>query len=127
MQQPWGQWLVGAIGVAVIIAGIAHAVRGYKGRFMRRLRVSRGELGALYNVSRFGLIARGVVFVIVGSLLIQAAMQHDPSEAGGLRGAFHQILQQPYGVALLAIVGVGLLSFAVYSVIEGRYRRIAPP
>jgi hypothetical protein len=42
-------------------------------------------------------------------------------------GAFGEILQQPHGVVLLSIVGLGMLAFAVYSLIEAHFRRIDMP
>src|SRR5918995_3987130 len=73
---------------------------------------------------RFGLIARGVVFVIIGGFLIVAAFEFNSAEARGLQGALETLQQQPYGWILLGIVALGLVAFGVYSLIEARYRRI---
>jgi len=124
LQESWGRWLLGAIAVAVIIAGLAHMVKGWKAGFMKYFDIGRAQLGALYNVCRFGLVARGVVFVIIGGLLLQTALRYRQEADGGLRGAFQFILEQPYGVPLLALVGLGMLAFSVYSFVEAKHRRI---
>lgn len=125
MQQPWGRWLVGLVGAAIIGAGIAQGVRGYKASFMRRLTVGRQQLGALFNVCRFGLIARCVVFLIIGGLLILAAWRYDPDQEMGMQAAFNEIVQQPHGIALLGIVGAGMLAFSIYSFVQARYREVS--
>jgi hypothetical protein len=124
MAEPWGRWLVGLIGLAVIGAGIAHVVKGWRAGFMKYFDVGRAELGTLFNVSRFGLIARGVVFGIIGALLVQAAWRYSSEDTDGLKDAFNAILEQPYGVFLLALVGLGLLAFSVYCFVEARHRRV---
>lgn len=124
MAESWGRWAVGLIGVVVIGAGIAHIVKGWKAGFMKYFDVGRAELGMLFNVCRFGLVARGVVFGIIGALLVQAAVRYSSEDAGGLKDAFNAILEQPYGVFLLALVGLGLLAFSVYCFVEARHRRV---
>jgi hypothetical protein len=127
LRQPFGQWLLGLIGVTIAGAGIANAWRGWKSRFMKWFSASQYELGILFPICRFGLVARGVVFVIIGLLVIRGAWRMDPSDADGMRSAFAELLQHPFGLYLLILVGLGLLAFAVYSGVESRYRRITMP
>lgn len=124
MSQPWGAWLVGAAGLAIIGAGIAHGIKAWRGDFRRRFDLDEQEQRYIMPVSRFGLYARGAVFVIIGGFLIVAAVQNDPSEARGLSGALQALQDQPYGWILLGIVAVGLIAFGAYSIIESVYRRI---
>jgi uncharacterized membrane protein YidH (DUF202 family) len=72
MQQPFGRWLVGLIGLVIVGAGIAHMIKGYRARFERFLQMDPATLDKVSPVCRFGLIARGVVFVIIGGFLIVA-------------------------------------------------------
>lgn len=78
-------------------------------------------------LARFGLAARGVVFLINGGFLLLAALQHDPSEARGLAGVLRALQGQPHGMLLLAVVALGLMAFGAYSLVEARYRRIQVP
>lgn len=126
MSQPWGAWLVGAAGLAIIGAGVAHGIKAWRGDFRRRFDVVEEEQRYIMPVSRFGLYARGAVFIIIGGFLVTAAVQNDPSEARGLSGALQALQDQPYGWILLGIVAVGLVAFGAYSIIESVYRRIGP-
>jgi hypothetical protein len=127
LQQPFGRWLVGLIGVAVIGTGLAHIMKGYQAKFEKYLQMDRSTLEKTSPICRFGLIARGVVFVIIGSFFLVAAWRFSSGEVRGLKGALDVLQQQPYGWILLAIVALGLFAFGLYSLIEARYRRIAEP
>ncbi len=123
LSQPYGQWLVGILGLIVIGVGITHFVKAAKAKFEKYLDM-RGRENWMRRTAQFGLSARGVTFLIIGGFFLVAAYQADPSEARGLGGALSALQQQPFGWILLGIVALGLLAFAVYSFILARYRRI---
>jgi hypothetical protein len=127
MQLPGGRWVLAAVGVTIVVVGVANAWRGWKSRFMKWFTVSQYELGLLYALSRFGLVARGMVFVIIGGLMLRGAWRLDASQARGMGAAFVEVLRQPFGLYLLIVVGLGMLAFAVYSLVEARYRQITLP
>jgi hypothetical protein len=127
LQQPFGRWLVGLIGAVVIGAGLAHMIKGYKAEFEKWLQMDPQALDKASPICRFGLIARGVVFLIIGGFLVVAAWRFSSGEVVGLQGALQTLQQQPYGWILLGIVALGLFAFGVYSVIEACYRRIDAP
>jgi len=124
LRQPFGRWLVGLVGVAIIGAGLAHIWKGWMAKFEEYLEMDEQTRQKTSPICRFGLIARGVVFLMVGGFVIIAAWQADSSEARGLAGALQALQEQPYGWILLALVAVGLFAFGLYSVIEAVYRRI---
>jgi len=72
----------------------------------------------------FGLAARGVVFLIVGSFFVYAAYTIDPDQAGGAAAALSWVRSQDYGAVLLLVIAAGLFAFGSYSVIEAIWRRI---
>jgi hypothetical protein len=127
LSQPFGQWLVGFIGALIIGFGFYEFYRAYKAKFRNQLKLNQmsptKETWAM-RISRFGLAARGVVFVMIGFFLIQAARQSDASAARGLDGALATLAQQPYGPWLLGIVALGLVAYAIYMWLQARYRRI---
>jgi len=125
MAQPYGRWLVGIVGAVVIVVGLVQFYRAYSRNFMRNLQVhemSETERTWSRRVGRLGHAARGVVYLILGGFLIQAAWQADASEAGGLSKALNTLAQQPYGPWLLGIVALGLFCYGIYSMVEAWYR-----
>lgn len=127
MSAPAGPILVMLAGTAVIIAGIMQMREGWQERFRKHLRMaemSRAEARTALRAGRLGYMARGVVFAIIGALLLTAGLQSDPRRAGGLEDALDTLAAQPYGQVLLAIVASGLICYGVYCGFEARYRRV---
>ena len=127
LDKPFGRWLVGLVGLGVIIGGVAQFVRAWKRSFEKKLMTAQmdaNERRLALQTGQLGLAARGVVFVITGLFLIQAAIRYDASRVQGLRGALDALAAQPHGQLLLGVVALGLLAFGAYSFLEARYRRI---
>lgn len=124
LQQPFGRILVGLVGLAVIGAGLAHAYKGWQARFDRYLEMPPRIQKWAYPVCRFGLVVRGLVLAIIGTLFVLAGYYYDPQMAGGVADMFRTVRSQPYGTWLFAGIAVGLVAFGVYSALEARYRRV---
>ena len=71
-------------------------------------------------LARFGLVAQGVVYIIIGSL---AALTANPHQARGLRGALQAVEQQPFGPWRLGVVALGLMAYGLYMLLLARDRR----
>jgi hypothetical protein len=71
-----------------------------------------------------GLVARGVVFGLIGVFLCKAALEYDPQEAIGLDGALRKLVAQDHGRFLLGLVAAGLLAFGINCLFQARYRRV---
>ena len=127
LAQPFGQWLVGAMGIAFIAAGGGVAVTGLRADFKRRLDVSEKKRRIVTDLGIAGFLARAFVLAMIGLFLLFAAIHSRSSEAKGLAGALGVIQQQYYGSALLGITAAGLLAFGLYGIAEAAYRRITPP
>lgn len=124
---PGGRWLVGAIGLGFLGAALFNAYRALTQKFEEKWWV--GDLGEgtkrfLAGIGSAGLLARFVVFGLIGLFLARAAWQHDPQEAIGLDGALHRTADAPYGGALLGALAAGLLCYAAFCFVEARYRRV---
>ncbi|MDQ2695756.1 MAG: DUF1206 domain-containing protein [Pseudomonadota bacterium] len=126
LSQEFGQWLVAGVGAVIVLVGIVHMTKGFTSRFKKYVEVDRAGRWA-DPVCRFGLVARGVVFAIIGGFFVVAALHFSSGEVKGLKGALNVLETQPFGPWLLGAVGLGLVAFAVYSFIEAAYRRINPP
>jgi hypothetical protein len=127
LAQPFGEWLVGAAGLAVIGAGLGMAGKAWIASFMRHLACGPGQARWAVPLGRAGYAARGVVFVLIGAFLVVAAVQSDPSEARGLGGALLALQERPFGRALFGLVALGLAAFGAFGFVEARYRRINAP
>jgi hypothetical protein len=127
MSLPLGRALVIAAGLGVVAYGIAQLVRAYKANVRKRLDLSSLDPAAqewVIRLGRLGYAARGVVLLVVGWFLVQAALRHDPQQATGLGGALAALEQAPYGVWLLGLVAAGLIAYGLYNVVQARYRVI---
>ncbi len=125
LEQPFGPWLVGIVGLIVVGIGLLHFYQAYTASFMRRYDTGRMDARQrtwAERLGRFGLSARGVTFCIIGGFFIQAARQADPSEAKGLGAAFDTLAAQPFGRWLLAAVAAGFVAYGAYCLSRARYR-----
>jgi len=81
-------------------------------------RASSGGDEVLGKAARAGLVARGVVYGVIGGLSIGLA-----SGAGGKTtsqtGALKTIARQPLGTVVLIALAVGLAGYAVWRLVEG--------
>jgi hypothetical protein len=127
LQLPGGQVLVGLAGVAIVAAAVVLAWRGLRTKFEEHLDLSElgpGARSAVINLGKVGYIARGIVFTLVGILVVAAAVTFDPDKARGMDAALRQVAARPYGPWLLGLMALGLMCFGAYSFAESRYRRL---
>jgi hypothetical protein len=127
---PLGWLLVAGIGADIVGVGLYQIYEAYYAEFEKYLKLGAlgdGELRWIEHGGRFGVAARGVVFVIAGGFLVLAAIRVDEQEVRGLGGALSALLEQPFiGNLLLGIVAVGLVAYGLLMFAVARYRRIAP-
>lgn len=128
MAAPFGRWLVAAVGVSVIGYALYQLYRAYASKVRKHLDLS--ALGAeaqraVVALGRFGIGARGVVFLVIGWFLVRAARQADASQASGIGEALRTLGRQPHGRWLLAVTALGLVAYGLYELVNARYRRIA--
>jgi hypothetical protein len=124
---PAGRWLVGLAGLILVGVGVFNGYRAITQKFEDKW--SSAEMTGLERrwgprLSSVGLLARFVVFSLIGAFLVKAAYEYDPQEAIGLDGALQKIVRASYGPALLGIVAAGLLCYALFCFFEARYRRV---
>jgi hypothetical protein len=127
LQQPFGRWLVVAVGLGIAAFGLAELVRAYRADLPKRLDLSHLSSAARVWVVRFGrmgMAARGIVFGLIGGLLVRAALNHDASQARGLGGALESLHAQPHGRWLLGLVAAGFIAYGLFELVQARYRQI---
>ncbi len=128
LDAPLGVALVILVGLIVLGVAVALVQRAWTATFKQELelwRMSDTMRRGVIALGRIGHAALGFVFAVIGLFLIVAAVKHDPHQAKGLGGALTTTAQQPFGPALLVVVALGLAAYGVFSLAQGRYRRIA--
>jgi hypothetical protein len=68
------------------------------------------------KLARAGYLARGVVYLAVGLLAGRAAFEHRRPAAS--RGAMMELLRQPFGKVMLALLAVGFLGYAAWRFVQ---------
>ena len=127
LEWPGGQWIVGIVGVALAAYGVANVWKAKTQKFRKDLDEGRMSPTMRTWSTRSGVLghaARGTVFAMVGFFLAKAAVEYDPDEAIGIDGALAKLADQSYGMVLLALVAAGLLAYAVFCLVQARYRRV---
>ena len=82
---PGGRLLVAAVGIGVVAAGLYIGWRGWKQKFAKKLKgyeMDTGERKWILRLGTVGNIARMIVFVLIGVLLV-VGRGPDRSERGG--------------------------------------------
>ena len=125
MAAPFGRWLVVAAGIGIAGYGLYQMYRAWQSKLGKKLHLpwtTDRFRSRLVAVSRFGIAARAVVFVVIGYSVALAAWERNPSEADGTSGALQRVgaLSQ----WLLIVVAIGLVAYGVYQFLNARYRSI---
>lgn len=127
LRQPGGQALIVVIGLAFIGGGLYLAFKGWRKDFRRDLELGQMRAGVRRVVEwlgRFGGIARGIVFLIVGIFLVIAAVDAQPQQAKGLDSSLRTLAAAPLGPWLLLLIAIGLIMFGLFSCCQARWERL---
>jgi hypothetical protein len=81
--------------------------------------------GTLRSLGRAGLIARGVIYIIVGALAVQIAFGKGGKEADR-QGALQAVAQKPGGTVLLWLLAIGLAGMALWRFSEAIWGQSQP-
>jgi hypothetical protein len=127
IEEPWGRAVVGITGAVFVVMAAYQVFMGVSRRFCDDSKV--GEMGEATRrlfvlVGVVGLLARGVVFGLIGFFALRGAIQLDRDDAVGVDGALTRVLGYEHGAAALTAVAVGLVVFGAYSLMDARYRKI---
>lgn len=122
-----GRVVLGLAGLITIGVGIHFIYKAVKAKFMEKysfMSMSETKRKLALYAGRLGVSTRGVAFIIIGSFIVMSAYRGTgDGEIAGIRDALAAIAAQSYGQILLGVAGVGLMCYAVHSVMKGIYRR----
>ena len=124
---PGGPEIVGVAGCLAIGVGLYQAYKGLARKFLEdsdTSRLSRRARKAFTVLGVTGHLARAVTFALIGFGLIKAAVDYTARSAVGLDGALQKLAHSSNGPLLLGAVATGFIAFALYSIIDSRYRRV---
>jgi len=121
---PYGRPLVIVAGIAVAGAGVAHLFKAARAGYRKWFDATPAAMRWIDLVSRFGLTARGLLFVGMAVFVIYSAITLDPSAARGIEGVMLWVQERVYGRILLGVLALGVTAFGAYSLIEAFVRRV---
>ena len=70
------------------------------------------------RLARMGYVAKGVVYVVIGSLALREALGFG-GETTGPSSAFRSIGSQPFGSIMVALLAGGLACYALWKLVQG--------
>ena len=124
---PGGQLIVAIAGAGLIAISLYQLYDAIHGGFAHDSKIGRmgeHERRLFMLLGHVGLAARALAFALVGYFLLRTAIDFNTNNAVGLDGALARLHQEPLGPWLLGLVAAGLLTFAAFSLLEARYRRL---
>jgi hypothetical protein len=124
---PFGPFLVGTVGMGVVLGGVGNIWKAFSGAFQKRLSIPGHLEKGLAALCTYGIAARGLVFVILGGFIFYAAISIRPEEAGSVGDALDWVRSLPFGGVLYVVVAAGLLAFAACCAVYALYRRVKSP
>jgi len=127
LEKPLGAWLAGIAGLAWMAIVALQIVSTWRDFFDRNLDLdhrSRNERRWAKALGRIGIATRGILFFIIGILLVGSALHANSQHLTGIDGALLGLARQPFGRTLLAAAGLGLVAFGAFSIMCARWMRI---
>lgn len=125
--QPFGRWIVGIGGAMMIGVGFYRIYRALRVKFRKTLdltELNEDQKTLVIQVCRVGILARGIIYILFGFFIIQAAYQFEANEVKGLDQLLQTIVIQPWGQLLLLLFALGLVAYGIYMEVKARYRNI---
>jgi hypothetical protein len=127
LTHPAGGGLTILIGLVAIGIGLGQFLESYRATFKDDLKgaeMTASEQRLAVGLGRFGMFARGVIFLVIGWFVVQAGIHHDATQAQGFGGAFVFLLNQPFGRLVLGVVALGFVALGLHSFACARWIRL---
>jgi hypothetical protein len=124
---PAGRFLVIAAGLVLVVVCGWQVVTALRSGFTDSLDTEHASrpLRLLVRVTgKAGIVLRALVFLPLGAFLVAAGLRVDPSSAKGLDATVRSLAHEPAGRLLLLLVAASFAVFALYTLLEARYRDV---
>jgi hypothetical protein len=125
MSIPGGGWLVGIMGVVMMLVGLVQLKYVAGGDYHERIKYE--EMPSWIEKSThifawWGYIARGIILGVLGWFLLKAAIESDPGEVGDTDSAFDFIGDMGItGNIFFIAVAIGTIFYGLFMIINGYY------
>lgn len=83
------------------------------------------DSSAMALAARWGLAARGTIYLLIGLVALQVAFG-DGGKQADRGGALHELTQKPYGAAAVWAIGIGLAGMALWRLSEAAFGAAGP-
>ena len=126
MKAPGGYLLLLAVGAGIAVAGVIYGIRGFRQSFAKHLRLPGSEKArkAVTVLGVAGYAAKGVALLLAGLLIVIATITVHPEESTGLDGGLKGLRDQPFGMYMLAAVGVGLICYGIFMMVRAKLAKM---
>jgi hypothetical protein len=116
--------IIGLVAIGVAIGQFSEAYRATFKEDLKGAEMSQTERSLAIGFGRFGMFARGIIFLVIGWFIVQAGIHHDPAQVQGFGGAFLWLLGQPFGRVLLGVVALGFVALGLHSFACARWIKL---
>jgi hypothetical protein len=127
MSHSGGRTAVFLIGVVLLVIAAAFLWKALSASFTSQL--MPGDVGPISHrvlviLGRVGWVGRSAMMTVIGFFLARAAVRFNPDEAQGLDGSLRKAATSGWGMALVVVVGGGLVVYGVFCVLSAPRRRL---
>jgi hypothetical protein len=112
------------VAIFFLVVGIKKIISGIMRKFMKSLKVNKMSKGLrifTLIVGVIGYVGKGLALLLFSYLYFRTAIDRTYHDVG-LKSAFNELADEPWGKPLLLIVGIGLFAYGIYSIIAARYQ-----
>lgn len=124
LTKPFGQGLLGIAALILAGVGIYQVYYGLSEKYKKHVQnmsLHTKNASLMLGAGKIGYVARGIVWLIIAYLMMQAAIAASSSQAGDSGEAFSFVEGSPMGKYLLAALGMGLIGYGCFNFIRARY------
>lgn len=121
LSKSWGEAVVWVLALLIGATGIYQLYKAFAGKHMDGIHgLSKSQRQIFRNAGRMGLSARAIVYGVIAYFLYRAATFSDADKMRGIEESLIY-LENGWGAATLAVVGVGLLAYGFFMLARARY------
>lgn len=125
LDKGYGPILIGLIGIIVVGVGIYQIYKGYSGKYLKELNATRSsQKELLQKTGKFGYMARGVVFGIIGYFVLLAAYTQNADMIRSTQGAFTYMQNLSYGWLIMGLIAIGLLGHGIFMLFVAKHSSV---